>query len=156
MLENMRLIQPQLMCSQKQFGKVHQTGAIAGFLVGLIHVLPGLLDRVAEALNMMRAQPFVFLTVDVPHGLARRPLFLIKVHRLDQAFQQTELVFAVEDLEVLRQVGVHMVRAQQTVCQTVEGAHPHAALAGAHQLRNTVTHLCRCFVGERHRHNGIR
>ena len=152
----MRLVQPQLMCTQQQFGKVHQTGAIAGFLIGLIDVLPGLLYRVAKALNMVRAQPFIFLTVDVPHGLTRRPLLLIEVHRLDQAFQQTELVFTVEDLEVLWQVGVHMVRTQQAVRQTVEGAHPHAALARAHQLRDTVTHLCRRFVGERHRHNGIR
>ena len=94
--------------------------------------MPGLLHRVAEALNMVRAQPFVFLTVDVPHRLTRRPLFLVKVHRLDQTLQQTELVFAVEDLKILRQVGVHMMRAQQAVRQAVEGANPHAALAGTH------------------------
>ena len=105
---------------------------------------------------MVRAQPFVLLAVDVPHRLTRRPLLLVEVHRLDQALQQAELVFAVEDLEILRQVGVHMVRAQQAVRQAVEGANPHAALAGAHQLGDTVAHLCCRLVGERHRHDGVR
>ena len=155
-LQDMRFVQPQLVGAQQQLGEVHQPGAVAGFLIGLIDLLPGLLDRIAVALNMMRAQPFIFLAVDVPHRLARRPLFLIEVHRLNQTLQQTQLVFAVEDLKVLRQVGIQMVRAQQTVRQAVEGAHPHAALGGAHQLADTVTHLRRRFVGKGHRHNGIR
>ena len=155
-LQDMRFVQPQLVGAQQQLGEIYQTGAIARFLIGLVDVLPGLLDRVTEALNMMRTQPFVFLTVDVPHRLTRRPLLLIEIHRLDQAFQQTELVFAVEDLEILRQVSVHMVRAQQAVRQAVEGANPHAALAGAHQLGDTVAHLRRRLVGERHGHNRVR
>ena len=48
-----------------------------------------------------------------------------------------------------------MVRTQQTVRQPVEGADPHAALAGAHQLPDTMTHLRRRFVGKRHRHNRV-
>ena len=105
---------------------------------------------------MVRAQPFVFLTIDKPHRLTRRPLLLIQVHRLDQALEQTQLVFAVEDLEILRQVGIHMVRAQQTVRQTVERPHPHTALAGSHDLTNTVAHFRRRFVGKGYRHNRIR
>ncbi|VGP98793.1 hypothetical protein SB00610_04850 [Klebsiella quasipneumoniae subsp. similipneumoniae] len=156
MLQDVRFVQPQFVRAQQQLGEVHQPGAIAGFLIGLIHLLPGLFDRVAVALNMVRAQPFIFLAVDVPHRLTRRPLLLIEVHRLNQTLQQAQLVFAIEDLEILRQVGVQMVRAQQAVGQAVEGAHPHAALGGAHQLADTVAHLCRCFVGKGHRHNRIR
>lgn len=48
-----------------------------------------------------------------------------------------------------------MVRTQQAVRQPVEGADPHAALAGAHQLPDTMTHLRRRFVGKRHRHNRV-
>ncbi|MNP17036.1 hypothetical protein D3C76_1094560 [compost metagenome] len=156
MLKNVRFIEPQLVGTQQQFGKIHQPGAIAGFLIGLIHFLPGLLDRITEALNVVRAQPFVFLAVDVPHRLTRRPLLLVEIHRLDQALEQTQLVFAVEDLEILRQIRVHVVRTQQAVRQPVESAHPHAALTGAHQLRDTVAHFRRRFVGEGHRHDGIR
>jgi hypothetical protein len=39
----------------------------------------------------------------------------IEVHRLNQTLQQAQLVFAIEDLEILRQVGVQMVRAWCTV-----------------------------------------
>lgn len=49
-----------------------------------------------------------------------------------------------------------MVRTQQAVRQPVEGADPHTALASAHQLPDTMTHLRRRFVGKRHRHNRIR
>ena len=152
----MRLVQPQLVRAQQQLGEIHQPGAVAGLLVGLIDLLPGLLDRVAVALNVMRAQPFIFLAVDVPHCLTRRPLLLIEIHRLNQTLQQTELVFAVEDLEILRQVGVKMMRTQQTVREAVEGAYPHAALGSAHQLADTVAHLRRRFVGKGHRHNRVR
>ncbi len=48
-----------------------------------------------------------------------------------------------------------MVRAQQTVGEAVKGADPHAALAGADQLLDTVTHLRRRFVGKSHRHDRI-
>lgn len=105
---------------------------------------------------MMRTQPFIFLAVDVPHCTARRPLLLVEVHGFDQTLKQAQLVFAVEDLEILRQVGVHMVRTQQTVCQPVESADPHTALAGTHQLPDTMAHFRRRFVGKCHRHNRIR
>ena len=141
------------MGAQQQLGKVDQPGAIARLLIGLINAQPGLLHRIAVALDMMWAQPFVFLAVDVPHRLTRRPLLLIQVHRFDQALQQAQLVLAVEDLEILRQTGVKMVRAQQAVRQTMEGADPHAALAGADQLLNTVTHFRCGLVGKGHRHN---
>ena len=86
-LQDMWFVEPQLVGAQQQFGEIHQTGAIARFLIGLVDVLPGLLNRVTEALNVVRTQPFVFLTVDVPHRLTRRPLLLVEVHRLDQTFQ---------------------------------------------------------------------
>lgn len=155
-LQNMRLIQPQFVRAQQQLGEIHQPRPIAGFLIGLIHLLPGLLNRVAVALNMVRSQAFVFLAVDVPHRLTRRPLLLIEVHRLNQALKQAQLVFAIEDLEVLRQVGIKVMGAQQPVRQAVESADPHTALGGAHQLTNTMAHLRRRFVGKGHRHNGVR
>ena len=49
-----------------------------------------------------------------------------------------------------------MVRTQQAVRQPVEGANPHAALAGAHQLPDAMAHFRRRFVGKRHRHNRVR
>lgn len=155
-VEDMRLVQPQLVRAQQQLGEIHQPGAIAGFLIGLIDAQPGGLYRVVVGLDVLRAQALVFLAVDVPHRLTRRPLLLIDVQRLDDALEQPQLVVAVEDLEILRQVGFQVVGAQQTMRQAVEGADPHAALAGADQMFDTVAHFRRRLVGEGHRHDRIR
>ncbi|CSE99244.1 Uncharacterised protein [Shigella sonnei] len=84
----MRLVKPQLVSAQQQLGEVHQARTIARFLIRLIHLLPGLLHRITVALNMMRTQAFIFLAVDVPHCLARRPLLLVEVHGFDQTLKQ--------------------------------------------------------------------
>ncbi|MNS91590.1 hypothetical protein D3C72_1256850 [compost metagenome] len=55
MLKNMRFVEPQLMGAQQQLGEIHQPRAVAGFLIGLIDLLPGLLHRITEALNVVRA-----------------------------------------------------------------------------------------------------
>ncbi|MNC43806.1 hypothetical protein D3C75_926830 [compost metagenome] len=83
-------------------------------------------------------------------------MLLVNVQRPHDAFQQAQLIFTIQDLEVLRQVGVHMMSAQQAVRQAVEGADPHTSLAGANQVFDTVAHLCRRLVGESHRHDGVR
>lgn len=61
MVQDMRFIQPQLVRSQQQLGEIHQPGAVAGFLIGLINPLPGLLYRIAVAFDMLGTQTFVFL-----------------------------------------------------------------------------------------------
>jgi hypothetical protein len=155
-VEDMRLVQPQFVRAQQQLGEIHQPGAIAGFLIGLIDAQPGGLYRVVVGLNVLWAQALVFLAVDVPHRLTRRPLLLVNVQRLDDALEQPQLVVAVEDLEILRQVGLQVVGAQQAVRQAVEGADPHAALAGTDQMFDTVAHFRRRLVGEGHRHDRIR
>lgn len=38
-LQDMRFVQPQLVGAQQQLGEVHQPGAVAGFLIGLIDLL---------------------------------------------------------------------------------------------------------------------
>ncbi|MNS99302.1 hypothetical protein D3C72_1337010 [compost metagenome] len=156
MVEDMRFVQPQLMGAQQQLGKIYQPGAIAGFLIGLVDTQPGCLHRIIIGLDVLRAQALIFFAVDVPHRLTRGPLFLVDIQRLDDAFEQAELVVAVEDLEILRQIGIHVMCAQQPVSQPVEGADPHATLTGANQMFDTVAHFRRGFVGERHRHDRIR
>ena len=39
-LQDVRLVEPQLVSAQQQLGKIHRAGAIAGFLIGLVDVLP--------------------------------------------------------------------------------------------------------------------
>ena len=152
----MRFVQPQLVRAQQQLGEIHQPRAIAGFLIGLIDAQPGGLYRVVVSFDVLWPQALVFLAVDVPHRLTRRPLLLVDVQRLDDALEQPQLVVAVEDLEILRQVGFQVVGAQQTMRQAVEGADPHATLTGADQMFDTVAHFRRRLVGEGHRHDRIR
>ncbi len=116
MLQDMGFIQPQLMGAQQQLSKIHQPGSVAGFLISLINAQPGLLDRVAIAVDMVWPQPLVFLAVDVPHRLTRRPLFLVQIQCFDQPLKQPQLIFAVQNLEILRQSRIQMMRAQQTMC----------------------------------------
>ena len=90
------------MCTQQQFRKIHQPRTVAGFLIRLVNPQPGGFHRVAVALNMLRPQSFIFFAVDIPAALFGRPLFFIEIHGFDQAADQADLIFTVEDLEILR------------------------------------------------------
>ncbi|MNT94564.1 hypothetical protein D3C72_2362780 [compost metagenome] len=54
-IEDMRLVQPQLMGAQQQFGKIDQPCTIASLLISLIDPQPGGFHRVAIAFDMLRA-----------------------------------------------------------------------------------------------------
>ena len=138
------------MCPQQQFGKIHQSRAVTGFLIGLVDPQPGGFHRVAVTLNVLRPQPLIFFAVDIPAALFGRPLFFIEIHGFDQTADQADLIFAVEDLEILRQPGIEVMRAQQAVCQTVECPDPHPALTGTDQFFNTVAHFRRRLIGKGH------
>ena len=66
------------------------------------------------------------------------------------------LVIAVENLEGLAQPGFLPVRPQQTMCEAVEGAYPHAGRVDAHELFDAVAHLGSGLVGEGHRQHRVR
>ena len=87
MLQNRRFVQPQFVGAQQQFGKIDQSGAITGFLISLIDFQPYRFGWVAVGFNVRRAQPLVFLAVDVPRSLTRRPMLFIQIHGFDQTLQ---------------------------------------------------------------------
>ncbi len=154
MLEDVRLVQPQLVGAQQQLSKVHQTGAIAGLLIGLVDLLIGAGDGIAVKIDVAGAQPLVLLAVDVAHHGARGPVLLVEVERLEHPADQPVLVVGVEDLEILRQARIQMVGPQQSVGDAVEGADPHAAHAVTDHLLDPATHLGRRLVGKGHRDDG--
>ncbi|MNO92617.1 hypothetical protein D3C76_841980 [compost metagenome] len=84
-------------------------------------------------------------------GLAGRPALLVQAQLADHPLDQTLLVVAVENLEVLVQAGFLPVRTQQAMCQAVEGANPHARRVDTHQLFDPLAHLGGRLVGEGHR-----
>ncbi len=153
-LEDVGLVQPQLVGPQQEFGKIHQTGAIAGLLIGLVDLLIGAGDGVAIDVDVAGAQPLVLLAVDVAHHGAGSPVLLVEVERLEHPANEAVLVVGVEDLEVLGQARIQMVGPQQSVGDAVEGADPHAAHAVAYHLLDPATHLGRRLVGKGHRDDG--
>ncbi|MNV54046.1 hypothetical protein D3C71_1462170 [compost metagenome] len=154
MLEDVGLVQPQLVGAQQEFCKVHQPGAIAGLLIGLVDLLIGAGDGVAVEVDVAGAQAFVFLAVDVAHHGARGPVLLVEVERLEHPANETVLVVGVEDLEILRQARIQMVSPQQAVGDAVEGAYPHAAHTVTDHLLDPAAHLGRRLVGKGHGDDG--
>jgi hypothetical protein len=105
---------------------------------------------------VLRAQAFVFLPVDEPLRLTRRPALFVQAQLADHPLDQALLIVAVENLEGLGSARFLPVRPQQAVRQAVEGADPHAGRVDTHQLLDAMTHLGSGLVGEGHRQNGVR
>ena len=91
-----------------------------------------------------------------PLRLARRPLRLVEIHRTLRPLDHAQLIVAVDDLELLRQIRLAPVRAQQTVRNAMERPDPHAANGPVHQLLDTCPHLRSGLVRERDGENPFR
>ena len=144
-----RVLEPQLVRAQQQFGEIHQARALAALLVGLVDLEHGGAEEVAAArLDVLRAPALVLLRVDPPGHLARREAAFVEFEVGADALEQAHLVVLVEHLEGLGQAGLLPVQAQQAVRQAVEGADPHAARAVAQQRLDAAAHLGGGLVGE--------
>ncbi len=93
------------------------------------------------AVGTSLAPAVVLLRVDEPHGLARRPLLLVQIQLAHDALDQPQLVVGVQNLEVLRQLGVAPVHPQQAVGDAVERADPHGAGGAAEQGFDPAAHF---------------
>ncbi len=88
---------------------------------------------IAVVLQILRAAAFILVGVDEALHFARRPAVLVEILRLQHLLDEAALVFGVEDLEVLRQLRVAPVKAQQAVRDAVEGADPQRRAGQAEQ-----------------------
>ena len=144
-----RVLQPQLVRSQQQLGEIDQPRALAALLVGGVDLEHGGAEEVAgRRLDVLRAPALVLLRVDPPGHLARREAAFIQLQIGADALEQPHLVVLVEHLERLGQARFLPVQAQQPVRQAVESAHPHAAGAVAQQRFDPAAHFRRRLVGE--------
>jgi hypothetical protein len=94
--------------------------------------------------------------IDEMHQLARRILLVVDVEVLQQALDRRQLVGRIENLELRRQPGLAVVRAQEAVAEAVKGADPHAAGIDRQHRRQARLHFLRRLVGEGHRQNALR
>ena len=102
------------------------------------------------------ALTFVFLAINKPSGLTGRPLFLINILGLHDAFDQSNLIVTVDNLEILGQFGLGPMHAQQSMSQAVKGADPHGTSRHIEQRLGTGAQLRRRLVGKRHRKDAMR
>ena len=124
MVQHGRLLQPQLVRTQQQFGEIHQPAAVAVILVNLVDVHPGGRDRVIEMLDMLRPLALVLARIDEPLRLACRPMRLVHAFVANDAAQQALLVFGIENLEGFGQSGFLEMHPQQTMGDAVKRADP--------------------------------
>ncbi len=150
------VIAPQIQGAQQQLGKIDDTRALAGLLIGGVDVAHGGQEQVAAWLNVLRAQAFVFLAVDEPLSLACRPLLFVQPQLAHHPFDQALLIVAVQNLKVLHKPRFLPVSTQEPMRQTVECPHPHSCRVDAQQLLDPVAHFRSSLVGEGHRQDRMR
>ena len=99
-------------------------------------------------LDVGRAQTLVLLRIDVPLALLRGPFVLVDLQGAIYAFNEPQLVVAIEYLEVLYQARFLPMGAQESMSQTVKRTNPHAPERMTHQGFDSITHLSRRLVGK--------
>ena len=97
---------------------------------------------------MPRAQSFVFLPVDEPLRLLGRPARLIEVEFSANAFDDPQLIIAIENLELLRQSCLAPMRFQESMREAVEGPHPQTVGGHLQHILYAAPHLSRSLVSK--------
>ena len=100
-------------------------------------------------IDLLRRPAAVLPAVDEAGELARGPALLVKVCRLDQLFEDAQLIVGVEDREVGLEADQLGMAAKHPRRDRMEGAEPRHALERAARKRaNAFAHLARRLVGE--------
>ena len=96
-------MQPQLVRAQQQLREIHHARALALRFVLRVELdqLPA--RRVVAVLQRRRAMAFILVVIDELLDLARHPARFVELHGLHDLLDEPQLIFAVEDLEALRQ-----------------------------------------------------
>ena len=91
-LQQGRVLQPQLMGAQQQLGKIHQPGTLAQRFVGGIYLQLLLQVRIIAVLDMLWTPALVLAAINKPLHLFRRPFRLVQFQRLHGTLHQPQLV----------------------------------------------------------------
>ncbi len=105
-LQHIGVIAQQFVRPQQQFGKIDQSGAVAQLFIGFIYSQHLPLIKIAGLQHMPGPNALVFLRVDIPLRLARRPLVGIEIKRSQQALDKPQLVGGIHHLKGFRQFGL--------------------------------------------------
>ena len=151
MLQNIRAFKPQFVSPQQQFCKIHHATTLAGQFIGAVNLEHGLAELVTgRYVDVRCAQTFIFLRIDIPLSLFWWPARFVQRQLPAHTLDQTQLVIAVQDLEILRQAGLFPVRLQQAMSQAVKSPDPHAVGGNLQHLLNTRAHFPGGLVSKGH------
>src|SRR5450830_90783 len=150
MLAQRLIAYQQLIAAQQQLGEIDHTIALALLIVEIIE-LDEFTVVIIAGVDILGAQTLILGAIDEVHQIARRILFIIDIHRLEQTLDGRQLILRIENLEGLRQARIAIMRAQQPVTQTMKGAHPHAARVDRHHRRQPRQHFLGRLIGKGHR-----
>ena len=151
-----RVVAQQLEGAQQQFGEIHQPGTLAAGFVFTINLDPLAAVRVLTLAELRRTAAGIFVAIDKPLRLARRPVGLVEFHVFQHALHHAVLVFAVQNLEVLREPGLFPVAAQQSMRQSVKGTDPHTTDTETEHGLDAPAHFGGRLVGKGHGQNAVR
>ena len=146
--ENLGVVKPQFMGSQQNLTEIDHAATVTGLFIGLVNLQHGFTVVVVEMFYVGGPEAFILLPVDIPLALFRRPFIFVDLQRAIDAFDQPELVVAVEDLKVLYQAGFPPVASKQPVGKSVESSNPHATERLAEQRFDATAHFSRRLVGK--------
>ena len=154
--QQFRVVTPKLERTQQKLRKIHHASALAGLLVILIKANQLLSSRIIAVFQRFGPQPFVLVLVDEVLDVPRNPPRIVEILRLDDFFDDAQLIVAVEDLEALRQLRLAPMQTQQSMGNAVKGADPERGAGNAEQAFDTRTHLAGGLVGEGHCEDAVR
>ena len=137
---------------QQQVAKIRRVELLQPGLVGRIQH-PGLPAREIPLLRRrhpVRRDPAILPPLDHPHQRRRSPPLRVDVRGLHYLLQQPQLVVRVQDREAARQPHQRGMAPQHPRAQRMERPEPQPLRRAVQQGADTLPHLPRRLVRERH------
>ncbi len=109
---------------QQNLTKIDQPVTLTVLLIDVVELVQLTGKGVGRWDDMSGTTTFVFLAVDVPLDLFGWITTVVDIVLFHQALDQTYLIIAIQNLEVLRQLRFTPMLLQQPVSKPVEGTDP--------------------------------
>ena len=156
MREHLRPFAPQLEGAQQKLREIDDACLCAGGLVGRVEFDELAARGVAAVLQHRRTATFILVRVDEPLDFPRDPARFVELLGFQDLPDEARLVFGIENLETLRQIGLAPMDAQQAVRDAMERADPQSRTGHAEELLDAAAHLPGRLVRERDGKNTLR
>ena len=96
------MVAPKLEGAQQQLGEINDAGALAVLLVVEVQLDQLSTRQVVSVLQRLGTMSLIFVAVDEPLNFTRNPASIIKILRLQDFFDDSQLIVGIQNLERLR------------------------------------------------------